>query len=255
MSGVESESVLWRLALGDGGSYAGRVIRGFAVGVVAGAVAASVAWRRRSDVQLVEARAQAQGGVAELARLNDALSERREHAHHCDAEASLLADAVRQLAGRSVAVGEIRERAGVQVDGGNRGADVSHLVEGGEEFRDDFAAADSNIARVVQRMMGEVDSVDCPDCGTGLDDAHVPGCAIARCGSCGRQELSCEHEAPMTTWTGSYPGTREVSEGLAADLNDLHVKRASGELRWDETTQRLVPRRLPGVRLGARDGA
>ena len=77
----------------------------------------------------------------------------------------------------------------------------------------------------------------CPGCGVRPGEVHVEGCDVARCGACGSQRLGCEHEGDGSTntqtWTGRWPGTDEVAEGLGTDLNDLVRKAASGGLSWD----------------------
>jgi hypothetical protein len=84
-----------------------------------------------------------------------------------------------------------------------------------------------------------VDSDRCPDCGAEPGMSHEFGCDVARCKTCGFQELSCEHEsAEMTEWTGGWPGDAEVEEGLADDLVHLYVRRLNGELEWDPVTER-----------------
>ena len=83
------------------------------------------------------------------------------------------------------------------------------------------------------------DQARCPDCAVEVGHHHEPGCDVARCKRCGRQELSCEHAVmPMTRWTGLWPGDVEVAEGLAADLVDLYVEQSYGRLVWDITAER-----------------
>ena len=90
----------------------------------------------------------------------------------------------------------------------------------------------------------------CPDCAVQEGDEHMVGCDVARCKSCGRQELSCSHDPAlvgMTTWTGRWPGDVEVEEGIAKDLVDLAM-RAFGlvgpegghrTLYWDPRLERF----------------
>jgi hypothetical protein len=91
------------------------------------------------------------------------------------------------------------------------------------------------------------DPVRCHDCGVLPGERHVPGCDVARCKECGEQMLQCGlhgslllEESPMTVWTGEWPGDVEVREGLAVDLNELSMKGATGQLRWDRDRERWV---------------
>lgn len=55
----------------------------------------------------------------------------------------------------------------------------------------------------------------CHDCGVSPGEAHLPGCDVARCLSCGRQRLSCSckgNEGDGNIWTGLWPGTIECFE-------------------------------------------
>ena len=88
--------------------------------------------------------------------------------------------------------------------------------------------------------MGEQPGVDwgpCPDCSVAEGEPHQEGCDVARCKDCGRQELGCDHHAPMTIWRGHWPGDAEVGVGLAKDLNELQLKGLRGELVWDQVKE------------------
>ena len=77
---------------------------------------------------------------------------------------------------------------------------------------------------------------ECYDCGALPGELHKENCDTARCKGCGAQLLfhfnECGQEG-TTIWTGRWPGDEEVEEGLAEDLNDLAVKGATDQLRWD----------------------
>jgi hypothetical protein len=86
-------------------------------------------------------------------------------------------------------------------------------------------------------------SETCPDCSVAVGEKHDHGrCDVERCKRCGWQALGCAHveDTPATTWTGTWPGEIEVSEGLADDLNDLARKHVRGDLVWDRDKERLV---------------
>lgn len=87
-----------------------------------------------------------------------------------------------------------------------------------------------------------IDWRHCPDCAVSTNEEHMQGCDVARCKDCGRQELTCEHQAPMTAWKGYWPGDKEVDEGLAHDLNDLNFKGLAGRLVWDQVHERWSKR-------------
>ena len=78
----------------------------------------------------------------------------------------------------------------------------------------------------------------CPDCMVQPGTAHQSGCDVARCKTCGLQELGCDHEEEMTLWTGRWPGEAEVQEGLATDLNDLILRGLAGDLIWNQVAER-----------------
>lgn len=82
----------------------------------------------------------------------------------------------------------------------------------------------------------------CPDCGVKPGESHDPGCDVERCRACGFQAIGCDcpEDTPATMWTGRWPGDVEVAEGLAADLNDLHRKGATGELHWSPALERWI---------------
>lgn len=64
---------------------------------------------------------------------------------------------------------------------------------------------------------------DCPDCGTKPGQAHLRGCDIEVCSSCGEQALYCgckDHDPLFSRWTGFWPGALEAA-ALGIDLNEL----------------------------------
>ena len=77
----------------------------------------------------------------------------------------------------------------------------------------------------------------CPDCAVDPGELHDDGCDVARCTVCGFQRISCDHEDTDVgwgqVWTGQWPGDVEVAEGLASDLNDLHMKGITKALTWN----------------------
>jgi hypothetical protein len=78
---------------------------------------------------------------------------------------------------------------------------------------------------------------DCHDCGVAPGQPHVDGCDVARCRVCGWQRIGCDHCDSNVgwgqVWDGRYPGTLEVAEGLAEDLNELALMIGRGELVWN----------------------
>ena len=94
----------------------------------------------------------------------------------------------------------------------------------------------------------------CGDCAVEPGQPHQDGCDVARCTVCGWQRISCDHGSSDAgwghIWTGRWPGDEEVEEGLAPELNDLAMRGATGQLRWDG--QRWQPR-ASDDRAGAPD--
>jgi hypothetical protein len=85
-------------------------------------------------------------------------------------------------------------------------------------------------------------SEHCPDCQACPGDSHKDGCDVARCTVCGWQRISCDHGNTGlgwgAIWTGEWPGDVEVREYGLADLNDLAMMAARGQLWWDGRVQR-----------------
>lgn len=56
---------------------------------------------------------------------------------------------------------------------------------------------------------------DCPDCGTGVDEPHRPGCDVERCTVCmGQRLMGCEcadHDPQEAAWRGVWPGVVEAA--------------------------------------------
>lgn len=66
----------------------------------------------------------------------------------------------------------------------------------------------------------------CPDCGTKPGQAHLVGCDIELCSSCGEQALYCgckDHDPLFARWTGFWPGRLEA-DGLGIGLNEFHAQ-------------------------------
>jgi hypothetical protein len=56
---------------------------------------------------------------------------------------------------------------------------------------------------------------DCHDCQAKPDEAHEPGCDVARCMWTGRQAIACDaedHDCGEDVWTGEWPGDVECRE-------------------------------------------
>lgn len=99
----------------------------------------------------------------------------------------------------------------------------------------------------------------CPDCGVEPGQAHLEGCDVERCPTCGGQYISCGHTAPhRLPWSGEWPGVAECREfgwyalfspsdgwvrcgadqsGAHPDLNRLHT-----DATWDRQAKRFVLR-------------
>jgi hypothetical protein len=102
---------------------------------------------------------------------------------------------------------------------------------------DEYARFTEALARV-----GMVAPWRCGDCAVLPGERHEEGCDVARCVGCGQQALQCDRhlDRPMQTWTGRWPGSEEIEEGLARDLNHLAACGLGPEpiLLWDRDLER-----------------
>lgn len=167
-------------------------------------------------------------------------------------------------------VGVVTERVGDAILAGAVEADLGHAVIGGVAAWEVAADADLALAlgnrpttppsglyaTAIQspdeyaRFTEVLEGVGlhapwrCPDCGVMPGERHREGCDVARCVGCGQQALQCDRhlDRPMQTWTGRWPGSEEIEEGLAKDLNHLAMCGLGPEpiLLWDTERERWV---------------
>jgi hypothetical protein len=78
----------------------------------------------------------------------------------------------------------------------------------------ELGLTEAEIEKIVEELWQKETKTNCHDCNAKPGEQHKEGCDVARCTVCGVQAIQCyEHlDAPMDTWDGLWPGTKECYE-------------------------------------------